>query len=499
MRATRLKSVLQLRSRLMGKMRVLRETVEAVNAMHDMQGSQDDILHVLFCYADNLLQATGVSVCVLSGADIIRCLSRDWPESIPESLLHQHLEKGQLTQFVHKDKAVLISPLEHFGKGEAIVAISRSFASPWRTIDKWVYSSLIHSASAALKRISMLGSSRRQADTLELLNQIGRTFASSLSLEDLFESIYQEVSKIMATDSFFVALYDDTLKQIELRYLRDEGKLLDPITLPLNDGPTARAIKEKTPQRYSMDSSKIPGVTLVGDQSKTIMSALVVPILLQGDVIGALSAQGFSPDSHDNEDILILSTIANQAAIAIDNATLYGQTLEMALTDSMTGLKNGRAFHVALDEAMLDSQKNGESLSLIMIDSDSLKSINDRFGHLAGDEHICRMARIIEENVRPQDIIARYAGDEFMVILPDTHLNEAKLIAERIVRTVRVAAYQGAGGTVHVTASAGVAEYPKDANDSEDLIRAADRAMYTAKRMCKNRTVATDEMPIPAC
>ncbi|HEY6003451.1 MAG TPA: diguanylate cyclase [Anaeromyxobacter sp.] len=166
---------------------------------------------------------------------------------------------------------------------------------------------------------------------------------------------------------------------------------------------------------------------------------------------------------------------------------------EQSITDALTGLKNRRFFDERLHEEFRRAQRYGDYLSLIMIDLDEFKAVNDRYGHPAGDSVLREAAGLIRTSIRDPDICARYGGEEFAVILPKTHMSGALAVAERVWREIgakeyAMAAAQGeAPAPVHVTASLGVAFYPsKDISSGELLLRFADEALYQAKRAGRN-------------
>ena len=371
------------------------------------------------------------------------------------------------------------------GSGRLAVAIRgprRRYRATFRTLEY-----IAGTLTTALVKSRALEVQRTQTSYLKLLNELGRRFAANLSLEDLFDAMYVETSRVVDAGAFFVALYHEERQEVEMRYAYDNGGRQPPVTFALNQGPTSRAIRDRVPILYNRDSRSIPGVQLYGNPERVVESVLVVPIMLQDQVIGAMSAQSYQVDAFTEEHVQLLSTIANQAAIALDNAQLYERTLTLALTDSMTGLANARSFHQAVTKVVAEASERSTPVSLLYIDSDCLKQVNDRFGHLAGDEHICALGATIRDSVRAGDTVARYGGDEFVVLLPNTGSEEARAIALRVLQAVRQLEHRMGVAAIRATASAGVATYPQHAASAEELIRAADVAMYRAKQAGKDR------------
>lgn len=475
---------------LQRELRRLRKAQEASEEIAKQIGT-GDILNCAVKHTLEILKASGAAW-LLRGERVEQGFAGEWPEHLTSELIRepQHPEPWSFYDSGCNILAVTF-PVGVSGSGVLAVAIRgprRQYRAAFHFLE-----CIANCVSAALAKSRVLEAHRTQADYLTLLNELGRRFASNLGLEDLFDTMYKEVSRVMDSGAFFVALYDEEQTEVELRYVYDAGKRQEPVKYILNDGPTSRAIKTRRPVLHNIDGRNIPGVMVIGDTSEVVQSMLVVPIILQEKVIGALSAQSYKPNAYTEEHVRILSIIANQAAMALDNAKLYEKTLSMAMTDSMTGLGNARALHQAMDQVMSKARIYRTEVSLIMLDSDSLKHINDKFGHLAGDEHICSLGEVVKNNVRTRDIVARYAGDEFMVLLPDTNAEDARVIAQRIVQAVRQIEHRSGFCSIMVTASAGVATYPQDADNVEDLIRAADAAMYRAKHAGKDRVYCTGD------
>ena len=179
--------------------------------------------------------------------------------------------------------------------------------------------------------------------------------------------------------------------------------------------------------------------------------------------------------------------LAGQASIALENARLHRAVERQAVTDELTGLANRRRFSETLTLEVRRADRFGHPLALVLADLDDFKLVNDRFGHQAGDEVLQRFAAVMRESVRAVDLAARYGGEEFALLLPDTGLDGARRLAERLSDSFSgLVLHDPVHGDLRVTASFGVAAYP-EAPTSDELLAAADRALYSAKAAGKNR------------
>jgi diguanylate cyclase (GGDEF)-like protein len=191
----------------------------------------------------------------------------------------------------------------------------------------------------------------------------------------------------------------------------------------------------------------------------------------------------------------LVAALADQLAVAISHAQLFEQVKHQAITDGLTSLYNHIYFKNRLAEELNRAQRKGTQCSLLMIDLDKLKVINDTYGHPIGDAAIRQVAIVLKSLLRSGDTAARYGGEEFAVILPETPLSEAVLIADRLRRNINRNPVPGLG---HISASIGAAAYPLQSNSLEELIDKADRALYVAKRGGRNRVCVWDDHAPPA-
>ena len=213
-------------------------------------------------------------------------------------------------------------------------------------------------------------------------------------------------------------------------------------------------------------------------------NVLVVPMFAEGEPLGAvvLEKGGDVGSRVQRRTVSMLGQFAAHAGLVLRNARLMKQVQRMAETDPLTGLANRRTFQAALESEVERSKRQGEPVTLLMIDLDHFKSLNDNYGHQTGDEILKAAAAALREGCRPFDIAARYGGEEFAVILPACTSRESLQVADRVRESLSTMAT-----LVPVTASAGVATYPTHAADAESLVRHADEALYESKRMGRDR------------
>jgi diguanylate cyclase (GGDEF)-like protein len=194
----------------------------------------------------------------------------------------------------------------------------------------------------------------------------------------------------------------------------------------------------------------------------------------------------------------LLEYLTGQAVVSIENADLHETVQRQAVTDELTGLSNVRSLHAALDREIERARRFDSSLSLVMLDIDDFKKVNDTYGHQQGDEVLTGVARVMRDLSRDIDVPSRYGGEELAVVLPQTDSEGAAQLAERMreaIEALRVPRTEGEG-ELQVTASFGVSEIPTTASDKGTLIAAADAALYRAKRSGKNRVERADRVPV---
>jgi diguanylate cyclase (GGDEF)-like protein len=246
--------------------------------------------------------------------------------------------------------------------------------------------------------------------------------------------------------------------------------------------------KEKTvyiPDCYAKDSEypREKMIMVPGHDEKTILG---VPLMLRNETIGALFLQAKEPNSYDENQVRLVETIANQASIAMDNAQLCEKVQNMAITDSLTGAYNRRYFYEFADNEIARSKRYQKNLAIIMVDIDHFKMVNDKFGHIIGDQTLKMVVDTIASQLRQVDVLCRFGGEEFVVLMPETSLESAFVAAERICRAISMQTLKTEEGDICVTVSIGVTQLRNDNQTMMDLVNEADQALYTAKEEGRN-------------
>jgi diguanylate cyclase (GGDEF)-like protein len=250
-------------------------------------------------------------------------------------------------------------------------------------------------------------------------------------------------------------------------------------------GRTARIRKTQFVRDISLDSDFLRA-------SYDVRCEIAVPLLKEDDVLGVLNVESGHELLTEN-DVNLLNALAGSVAIAIDNARLHAEVKQMAMTDVISGLANRRAFDEILEAELVRASRYQHPLSLIILDLDSFKEYNDKWGHPAGDVRLREVANLLRLNVRDPDVAARYGGEEFAIILPNTSKHGAMQLAERLRYSAEESAPQKNEEGCPIpgyTLSLGVATFPEDATSIQDILLMADTAELIANRLGKNRVYA---------
>jgi diguanylate cyclase (GGDEF)-like protein len=236
---------------------------------------------------------------------------------------------------------------------------------------------------------------------------------------------------------------------------------------------------------------------LVGDDKDPTMvrSLIIVPLKLGKKIKGVISAQSYRGDAFSEEDKETLELLAAHAVIALENAQLFSEIQQLAITDPLTRIFNRRQFFDLAEQEFERTRRYGRPLSIIMFDIDLFKKVNDTYGHSVGDVVLQQVAEISKRALRDVDIFARYGGEEFVILLPETTATEAQLMAERLRQLVARTTLEINKIKVNITLSFGVVEVDDTCRDTEDLLDRSDQALYHSKGTGRNRSsIWTPEM-----
>lgn len=333
------------------------------------------------------------------------------------------------------------------------------------------------------------------ANDLSVLLEIAKTIGSVDDVDELFGTILEKSTAFLRAEQGSLMLLDEQRRELGVRAMKGlNKKIAGLLRIRPGEGIAGKVLATGSPLLVS-DIENDDRITQERRARYRTKSFVSVPLKLEGRTIGVLNvADKISGDAFSDQDLHLLTSIGAYASVAIERSRFHLKTEELkkiSITDPLTGLLNRRYFQERMSEEIERSRRHRLPLSLIMIDLDDFKSINDGLGHMAGDEVLQCVARCIRNSIRAIDVAARYGGEEFTVILPQTAKADAISLAERICGEVArlELPYERKGRRLALTVSLGLATYPEDAGSLEDLIRNSDSALYTAKAHGKNRVV----------
>ena len=333
---------------------------------------------------------------------------------------------------------------------------------------------------------------QKSLHNISILYNISQAVNFIDDLKKLLQVIIQKALITLDAEKGSLMLYDYSINALQVRIVSglQDKKLEESINngavqcakIGIGEGIAGTVFLERKPIITNLGSADPRFI--VKEVLSNTKSLLCAPLIAKGEVIGVINITNKKNNKLFNQkDLEFITSLANQAAIAIDNAKLY----ELATKDGMTKLYIYRHFYTLLENEIRRCSRYKRNMSLIMMDIDNFKRINDTYGHLTGDTILRTLAVTLQETVRKIDIPARYGGEEFVVILPETDKEDAVLIAERIRKNIsKIVVRVSETQTLSPTVSMGVAQYTTDAQDAKELINCADTALYHSKHNGKN-------------
>jgi diguanylate cyclase (GGDEF)-like protein len=331
---------------------------------------------------------------------------------------------------------------------------------------------------------------KRQVERLSLFHEVGKALFSTLDLQKILQTIMEKISDLLQPDTWSLLMLDEKTQELYFEIAIGSGadKLKD-VRLKLGEGVAGWVAQHGEPvlvEDVRNDARFTPKVDeLTHTETRSIVC---VPIKARGHVLGVVElVNALGRPSFGVEDIPILKSLADYAAIALENARYVQRIHELTITDDCTALYNARHLNFVLDTEIYRSNRYGYEFSVIFIDLDYFKQVNDVHGHLVGSKLLWMIGDLIKGNLRMIDYAFRYGGDEFVVLLPQTSKENALLVVRRVRELLNSRVFFSEERMdIKVTASFGIASFPVDGRTRKELLLKADEAMYLVKNTTRD-------------
>jgi diguanylate cyclase (GGDEF)-like protein len=368
-----------------------------------------------------------------------------------------------------------------------------------------------------------------RSQEIAALYEIGLSITAQLDLKQVLYSLYDHVQKLLSPEAFYIATYDEDKHICEFPLYFDQGSLSQMLPRDVREAPGLTGAVILGKQTLVINDLLDPRVAseykTIRTGGKPARTYVGVPMIVHNRIIGVISMQKYAPNAFAADQVRLLETIAIQAAIAIENSQLYEEAQkeleqrritqtelekaneqlqaqikqtealqvelrEQAVRDPLTGLFNRRYLKETLQREVSRAKREGLPIGIMIMDIDEFKNINDLYGHDAGDKMLQFIGEMLKANIRAEDIVCRYGGEEFVIVMPGASLGVAYERAELIRQKFEQLYVPYEGELLQRNISLGVAAYPIHGTDGEDVLIRADRALYQAKQAGRDRVVA---------
>jgi diguanylate cyclase (GGDEF)-like protein len=425
------------------------------------------------------------------GAAIIVRTAEDWRR-------YPWIERGDETD---SPVSALAVPMRIGARTIGVICAQSTRPHAYTERDRDVMVAIAEQAAIAVENSQHLMRADQRARELQLLSEVSRALSSQLSIRALCQTVCNEVRRVMDAKVFFVALAAEAESAMRLEFAIEGDEVIDVDLVPLENSFAKRVMETRQPivLQTGEEIDRQPHRTIHQSDSGSVRSVAMAPLRLGDRCIGVMSAQSYSERAFDESSVRILTAIGEQLALAVQNAQLFGDAKSRADRDPLTNLFHHRYLKTRLEEEISRSRFTNQPLVVLMMDIDNFKLVNDTYGHPAGDDALRMLTAVLQATCRGTDVIGRYGGDEFMIILPDTDAEHGLRIAERIeVEVAGRELHLHDGTAIPLRCSIGLASVPADGWTPGEIIAKADAALYQSKRqgrpMARLQRVGTTQL-----
>ena len=335
-------------------------------------------------------------------------------------------------------------------------------------------------ASIALQNARLYSLEQQRARQLQAINAIAQQTTAVLDLEELLSRVCQLIQEAFRVSHVSLFLREDQDLVLRAHHGTLTPRIPQGGRFPANNEPWASILGSSQTTTES-DLQQTTTLKFFAESA----SRMRIPLVSFGQTLGVLALDSNLPDAFRDGDLQSLESVADICATAIQNAHYVERVKQLAYLDGLTGIFNRRFFELRIMEEIERARRYGTGMAVIMADIDQFKRLNDEFGHVLGDEVLRQASSLFNQQLRKIDVVCRYGGEEFGILLTQTNAQHAMIIAEKLRRIV--AGWQFPGVPRTVTISAGAAAFPEHGITRDELVRTADSALYAAKQAGRNR------------
>jgi len=345
---------------------------------------------------------------------------------------------------------------------------------------------LASEASIAIENARLFNEERTKARHLALLNTISRNAIATLNPDEMLAKIAEQLETGLTHDHVGIGTLEYSTRELVIQAEGGARRGALGQRIPLGTGLVGHVARSGQMAVYNASSpTDVALKPLLADS----VSAIALPVFYAEQLHGILYVESSKAVDFTEEEVLLLRTLADLIAGALHNAYTFQKAQEQAITDGLTGVKTHRFFMEALSGEWKRSTRAGRAFALVLMDLDRFKFVNDFYGHLEGDLVLQRVGQILESNCRRSDVVSRYGGDEFVILMPETNMEHARQLASKLRGWVSADPLLR---EKNISASFGIACYPLHGSTPQELIQVADASMYLSKHQGGNAVSTAD-------